>query len=85
MKGFRFLAKLVLVLLLAGMATMFFESSFVSPAQGRPPLASPRKDVSLGFKTDLEVVAAQCIHSILSFVCAAPACAGDLEGDVQGD
>ena len=84
MKVFRFLARIVLVLLLAGMASSFFESSFLSLAHG-PPHVSPRKQVSLDFETDLGVVALEYIHSIVRCVCPAPACAGDLEGDVQGD
>lgn len=84
MKGFGFLTKLVLFFLLAGIATTLFESSFLGSVQ-EPLAVNSREDSPFSFETDLGTITLHSIHSVIRCFCPGSACAGDLEGDVQGD
>ena len=79
-----FFGKVVLVLLLIGVMTGLYD--VLSP--GRRPESSAHVAVAdsaahLEMKSD--VAGQDVLNLVLGSFCPSPACAGDFEGDVQGD
>ena len=84
MKIFGFPVRLILCLLVVGMATALVDG-WVSHPRGELDVRLPEQNPSASSNCALGSSAADCIHSVLEGWLATPAAAGDLNGDVQGD
>ena len=83
MRHFGFIRKLVLVLLLVGVATGLQDVLSSGPRSELPADIS-MEDPSIGLEANGGTVAEGVLRVVLSCFCPAPAYAGDCEGDVQG-